>query len=283
LLKIAVFVAALCGNTISASAEESADASAKEPTKSAASKQDGRFPMTLRLGSEAMTGEINRVQITKADVSAGLALDAIPRLTLYVDMLIGVMHLGIDATLDDGLKGNTDIWSYADLSARTGASVRMFDRRYWKLDTFAEYESSLIGLAPEVTTLRINNADGAFDISPFGAEQVMPEIFWNRFTGGLKFSAEFGRFTPSISVAYQATNAELDLRLSDDGRETVKLLGYKDSAMERRHSLDFWAAPIVLGLEYQTSPRFSLGAEGVVMPAGNAFMYGGGIACRYHL
>lgn len=247
------------------------------------SKNDGRFPMTLRLGSEMITGEVNRVQITKVDAGVGLALDAIPRLTLYVDMLVGVMHIGIDSSLDNGLAGTADIWSHADLSARTGASVRMFERRRWRFDIFAEYESSLIGLEPKITTLRIDNADGAFDISPFGADNVLPELFWNRFSAGMKFTAEFGRFSPSISVAYQLLSAELDIRLTDKGRETMQLLGYDDSAVERRHLLGFWSVPIVPGIEYRISQHFSFGIEGTFMPAGDSIMYGGGISGRYRL
>jgi len=253
------------------------------PARAEIGSDEERFPMTLRVSADSLTGTVNQTTITKLDAGAGFALDAIPNLTLYVDMLIGSTRIGFDSVLDNGLRGRGEMWAYANLSARTGASVRMFERSHWKLHLFSEFESSLIGTTPEVTTLNIKVDEGSFDVSPYANKNAEPDIFWNRFSVGLKFNATFGRFSPGVSVGYQLLDAELDLHVTPEGRETLKRLGFDDGRIEKRHKLSFWSVPIVPEIRYLWSQSTEFGINGTILPAGDSILYGAGGFLRYHL
>lgn len=232
--------------------------------------------IALRTDVEALSGTVRDTTITRTAVGASVALDVAPRLALSAGIRVGVLRIGFDSLLDEGLSGRGAIWSYADVSTELGLTARVLDSPRFTLDAFGEYETSLFGAEPEITALRIVIDEGRFDVTPYAGRNVGAGIFWDRIAAGARFRAVFGQFIPGISIAYQRIGATLDLRLTQEGRETIGQLGFDDARIEKRHALSLWSVPIVPEIGFALSLKSTIGIDATLMPAGDAWLFGTG-------
>lgn len=255
-------------------------ATARAKDKAAATKAS---PLSLETSAGFVTGTVNGGNIAKADIRAGLAYDVTRRFTLRLGLGIGTLRVGYKGALDDGFKVDAAMWSYAGLSADVGASYRFYDNGWFRLDGFADFETSLLRSDPVVTLLYATTPQGTFDITPYASGNTGAGVFWNRFAVGTQSRLFFGRFEPNLSIAFQRIESALDLRLNYDSRKTLTQLGYDPLNVEGRHDLSFWSVPLAPGLDVRFGKRSWLGVNITITPAGDNWLFGGGLLFRHAL
>jgi hypothetical protein len=236
--------------------------------------------LSLETSADFMTGTVNGGTITKADVHAGVAYDVTRRFTLRIGIGIGTMRIGYAGPLDDGFKVNAALWSYAGLSGYGGASYKLYDGKMFRLDGYAEFESSIVHSHPVITSLDATTPQGTFDITPYANANTGGSIYWNRFAAGARGRFIVGRVEPNLGISFQRVEASLDLHLNDDSRKTIAQLGYDPLHIEGRHDMSFWMIPITAGVDFRLGRASWLGANGMFAPAGDNYLWGTSLLFR---
>ncbi len=238
-------------------------------------------PLGFNARADGIYGTVSGNAIAKADLYAGMSYDVSSRFTVRIDLGAGTLRLGYNGSMDDSLMVESKLWSYVGTSGAVGASYLLYDGEVVRVGVRGGWETSLLHMKPEITSLIVRTPQGGFNITPYGKQNVDASMYWSRFTFGMQTRFLLGRMEPNLGLAFERVDATMELHLNDDSRRALARLGYDASHVETRHMLTFWYVPVTGGLDFRVAERTSLGAAGSIAPALDSWLYGATLNFRH--
>jgi hypothetical protein len=230
------------------------------------------------VGGEFNTVRFSGADLSRADVSTGVSLDAGRYVTLYADVHFGTTWFSYAGSLEDGLRVDSGLWSHFDMSIGTGMVLHALRREHVQLDLYGEFEGSVARSSPSLTRLGVTTAQGSYDVTPYAAGNSELSFSWWRAAVGPTIRGRWGWFSPNFTLAFEYLHGTLETGLNADSRLVLTRLGFDSGRIEREHAISLFRVSLNPGVDFIINPRDRLGLAAAIGPGAEGWSFGGAAA-----
>lgn len=284
LLLAGLFTLGFFTSTAPAAAQDAASktASAQE-TAAEKSESEAYSPLLIAFDADLVSGSFGTTSFLRTGIGTGLRYNLSRRAGLEFGLHAAYLRLAFNHEPSRGLVTRGVLWSPLEPAGHLGLSFAPLAAERHRLEIVAITEISLPGLEQHLSDFHVKTRDGNADLTGFGEKQVETEMFWRRFSLGLRYQMRHGRFESLMGIALEAISSAVELRLSKSGSSTLRSLGYDDRDISRRYSEPryAWIVPIRLGLGYELRGGHRLEAGGLFAPGAGPAL-GANLGYTYH-
>lgn len=224
--------------------------------------------LKLILNGNAHFTQSSKASYRRTDAATGVSFDLLPALTAHGLVHVGRTTFSYNGNVTEDLKLDGELASTADVSIEGGLTVKLLRRGRFTLLAFGEFEASPTRTEFNLHRANIMTEHGAFNITTYAKEHARFYYSWYRLALGTGFQVRLGRFIPRLQVGFERLQASIDLHLDDEGKETLKTLGYDAEQVENRYEIDHNLLILMPGLEIELPKRFSIDIQGIAAPIG---------------